>query len=99
MSTPPNYLTYFGLREAPFSKDVGDADMWLPPSRQAVCDELIDAVSEHDSVLLTGDPGVGKTCLLRALRHRVPEAGCRLTYCHNATLGRRDFYQIGRAHV
>jgi type II secretory pathway predicted ATPase ExeA len=93
MSTPPNYLTYFGLREAPFSKDVGDADLWLPPSRQAVCDELIDAVSEHDSVLLTGDPGVGKTCLLRALRHRVPEAGCRLTYCHNATLGRRDFYR------
>ena len=46
-----------------------------------------------DSVVLVGDPGVGKTCVLRALRLRLPEAGFRLTYCHNATLGRRDFYR------
>ena len=43
--------------------------------------------------MLVGDPGVGKTCVLRALRLRLPEAGFRLTYCHNATLGRRDFYR------
>ncbi len=29
---------------------------------------------------------------LRALRHRLA-TGFRLTYCHNATLGRRDFYR------
>ena len=34
-----------------------------------------------------------KTCALRALRRRLPEAGYRLTYCHNATLGKRDFYR------
>ena len=44
-------------------------------------------------MLLYGEPGVGKTCVLRALRHRLPQAGFRLTYCHNATLGRRDFYR------
>ncbi len=54
---------------------------------------LREATHEHASVLLVGDPGVGKTCLLRALRHRLPEAGFRLTYCHDATLGRRDFYR------
>jgi type II secretory pathway predicted ATPase ExeA len=27
------------------------------------------------------------------LRHRLPQGGFRLTYCHNATLGRRDFYR------
>ena len=43
--------------------------------------------------MLVGEPGVGKTCVLRALRHRLPQAGFRLTYCHNATLGRRDFYR------
>ena len=31
--------------------------------------------------------------MLRALRHRLPQGGYRLTYCHNATLGRRDFYR------
>jgi type II secretory pathway predicted ATPase ExeA len=43
--------------------------------------------------MLVGDPGVGKTCLLRALRQVLPQEGFRLTYCHNATLGRRDFYR------
>lgn len=30
---------------------------------------------------------------MRALRHRLPKNSFRLTYCHNATLGRRDFYR------
>lgn len=93
MSTPVPYLAFVGLREPPFAKDIADADLWLPAARQAVADDLIEAVTDHASALLTGDPGVGKTCLLRALRHRLPQAGCRLTYCHNATLGRRDFYR------
>jgi type II secretory pathway predicted ATPase ExeA len=44
-------------------------------------------------VVLTGEPGVGKTCVLRALRKRLASDVFRLTYCHNATLGRRDFYR------
>ena len=82
-----------GLKVAPFSKEIADADLWLPTSKAGVVDDLCEAVSDHASVLLTGDPGVGKTCVLRALRKRLPEAGFRLTYCHNATLGRRDFYR------
>lgn len=87
------YLAAFGLKDAPFSKEIADADLWLPSSKQGVVDSLIDAISERASVVLTGEPGVGKTCVLRALRHRIPHAGFRLTYCHNATLGRRDFYR------
>jgi general secretion pathway protein A len=30
---------------------------------------------------------------MRAVRHRLPIDGFKLTYCHNATLGRRDFYR------
>jgi general secretion pathway protein A len=88
-----SYLAPFGLKDAPFSKEIADADLWLPSSKAEVVEELFEAISEHASVLLTGDPGVGKTCVLRALRKRLPEAGYRLTYCHNATLGRRDFYR------
>lgn len=89
----PAYLSHFGLREAPFHKDLDDRALWLPPSKLGVCQALEEAVSEHASVVLTGEPGVGKTCLLRAMRARLPERGYRLTYCHNATLGRRDFYR------
>jgi general secretion pathway protein A len=88
-----NYLTPFGLKEPPFSKEIADADLWLPSSKASLVDDLCEALEERASVLLTGEPGVGKTCVLRALRKRLPEAGYRLTYCHNATLGRRDFYR------
>ena len=87
------YLTHFGLKSAPFSKEIGDTELWMPPSKKAVVDELIEALEERASVLLTGEPGVGKTCVLRALRQRLPQGAFRLTYYHNATLGRRDFYR------
>jgi len=89
----PNDLTHFGLAAAPFTKEISDDDLWLPPSKIAIVDQLVDALSARQSVLLTGEPGVGKTCVLRALRRRLPESAFRLTYCHNATLGRRDFYR------
>jgi general secretion pathway protein A len=88
-----SYLDCFGLKEPPFSKEIADADLWLPSSKQAVADDLLDALTARASVVLVGEPGVGKTCVLRAIRHRVAAAGYRLTYSHNATLGRRDFYR------
>ncbi|HRY90249.1 MAG TPA: AAA family ATPase [Rubrivivax sp.] len=88
------YLAHFGLTAAPFSKEIPDGDLWMPPSKSAVVDELIEALSERSSILLTGEPGVGKTCVLRALRQRLPQGAFRLTYYHNATLGRRDFYRL-----
>ena len=92
MSTE-SYVGFFALAAPPFSKEVADRELWLPSSKSALVDELVEALEERSSVLLTGEPGVGKTCVLRALRARLPEAGFRLTYCHNATLGRRDFYR------
>jgi general secretion pathway protein A len=86
-------LTHFGLREAPFSKEIDDAELWLPSSKKDLVDDLEAALADRESVLLVGEPGVGKTCVLRALRHRLPQAGFRLTYCRNATLGRRDIYR------
>jgi type II secretory pathway predicted ATPase ExeA len=88
-----NYLRVFELREAPFSKELPDAELWLSPSRQALVDDMLEALDERASIVLVGEPGVGKTAVLRALRQRVAQGAFRLTYCHNATLGRRDFYR------
>jgi type II secretory pathway predicted ATPase ExeA len=93
MSTHVAYVTHFALSGAPFTKEIEDQDLWLPASKRELVDELLDALAARESVALTGEPGVGKTCVLRALRHRLPQQGFRLTYCHNATLGRRDFYR------
>ena len=87
------YLRHFGIASPPFSKDIEDDALWLPSSRKEVVDELVEAMHDRHHALVVGDPGVGKTCMLRALRRRLPASGFRLTYCHNATLGRRDFYR------
>lgn len=86
-------LSWFGLRVSPFTKEIADDDLWLPNSKSDLVDDLTEAIETHATVLLTGEPGVGKTCVLRALRRRLPSDMFRLTYCHNATLGRRDFYR------
>jgi general secretion pathway protein A len=91
--TSSSDLTCFGLRSSPFTKEIDDGDLWLPESKAVLVTEIEDALRERQSVMLLGEPGVGKTCVLRALRRRLPQAGFRLTYCRNATLGRRDFYR------
>ena len=88
-----DYLNHFGLKDAPFSKEIPDSELWMPPSKQALVDELVEAIHERHSVALTGEPGIGKTCVLRALRNSLDSAVFRFTYCHNVTVGRRDFYR------
>lgn len=87
------WLSHWGLREVPFTKEIADGELWVPSSRQGVVEALVAACRERGHTALVGEPGVGKTCVLRALRHRLPQNGFRLTYCHNVTLGRRDFYR------
>ena len=84
---------YFSLSAAPFTKEVTDQDLWLPPSTVSAIDDLVECLDSRASALITGESGVGKTCILRAVRQRLPKERFRLTYCHNATLGRRDFYR------
>jgi len=91
--TTSSDLSAFGLRSSPFTKEIDDADLWLPESKAALVADIQESLTERQSVLLLGEPGVGKTCVLRALRRNLPQAGFRLTYCRNATLGRRDFYR------
>lgn len=73
---------HFGLNAVPFSKEITDAELWVPSSRLRVVEQVVDACHDRGHILLTGEPGVGKTCVLRAVRHRLPTAGFRLTYCH-----------------
>jgi general secretion pathway protein A len=88
-----DYLSHFGLSAEPFAKDIGDAELWMPPSKQTLVEDLTEAMHARASALLTGEPGVGKTCVLRALRHALAPANFRLVYCQNTTVGRRDFYR------
>lgn len=87
------YLKHFGLHRDPFSKEIDGDEVWLPPLKVQVVDDLCHAIVARQWALLTAEPGAGKTTVLRAVRHRMRSERVRLTYCHNTTLGRRDFYR------
>jgi len=91
METP--VVDHFDLEDRPFRKDIEDERLWLPPSKQGLVETITRALRRRENVVLTGEPGVGKTCVLRAVRDRLSETDIRLNYLHNSTLSRRDFYR------
>jgi general secretion pathway protein A len=86
-------IRHFSLNGAPFTKEIGDNELWLPTSKKALVEEIVEAIRARESLALGGDAGVGKNCVLRAVRQALPPKEFRITYCQNATLGRRDFYR------
>ena len=89
----PSIEEHFGFASLPFHKTIDDGELWLPDSKRQIVDTICCAVERRQNLVLTGEPGVGKTCVLRAVRHRLGDGDVRLTYCHNVTLSRRDFYR------
>ena len=51
------------------------------------------AVEGRSSAVLTGDPGTGKTFVLRALEEKLPQSRYRISYIHNSHVNYRDFYR------
>jgi type II secretory pathway predicted ATPase ExeA len=87
------YQTFFSLSAPPFQKGVCEGELYRPSNSLLLQAQLIAAIRQHQQIALYGEPGAGKTCLLRAVRHELPQDQFRLTYCANVTLGRRDFYR------
>lgn len=83
----------FGLTRHPFSKELAPDKLWLEPRREDAIERLTETVVHRRHALVVAEPGVGKTCVLRALRHRLSAAHYRLVYAVPVSLGLRDFYR------
>jgi len=83
----------FGLSSQPFDKDIPVDLMWMDGGRQSALERLAQTITHRQHGLVIGEPGVGKTCVLRALRERLSPAHFRIEYVAHVTLGRRDFYR------
>lgn len=69
---PPMYAAYYGLDRAPFDARRGDQDPVLPDAQLDALSSLLQAVVDRREVMaMTGEAGMGKTTLLRALRARI----------------------------
>ena len=75
----------------------GVAGVTRPTGNSAAIREvltLIEQVAPHESsVLVLGESGIGKTCVVRALEDALSRVHFRLTYVAHVTLAPRDFYR------
>jgi type II secretory pathway predicted ATPase ExeA len=83
----------FGLTKDPFSKDVPIDEFFEHVGAAAALKRLKAALEGRASAVLTGEPGTGKTFVLRALEEKLPQGRFRFTYIHNSHVNVRDFYR------
>lgn len=86
-------LTRFGLARAPFTKEFTAGDLFNATPIADAITRLRAAVESRTSAVLTGESGVGKTCVLRGLEATLNPARFRLLYLHHANVSSRDFYR------
>lgn len=86
-------LNRYGLSRPPFSKEVAAHDLLVLDKAQDIRTRLLAAIEGKASAVLTGEAGVGKTFLLRALEEELNPSRYKVTYIHNASVNRRDFYR------
>jgi len=86
-------MAAFSLHRQPFGRSLDSGDLWLDEAHEHAIERLVGAVTRHEHVLLKGESGAGKNCVLRAMRDRLSPAHFRCVYIANVTLGRRDFYR------
>lgn len=80
------YLTFYGLREPPFSPTPDPRFLFQSARHREALAQLVYGVRERKGfIVLTGEIGTGKTTLLRALLERC-DASTRVAYVHNSAL-------------
>jgi general secretion pathway protein A len=68
------WCTYFRFSEPPFQYDPGRRFLYLSKKHEEVLAELIDFITSRRGIaLVTGEIGIGKTMLVRALVQRLPQ--------------------------
>lgn len=81
------YLTFYGLREAPFSAAPDPRFLFQSERHRDALAQLIYGVQERKGfTVLTGEIGTGKTTLLRAMLDQV-DPSTSVAYVHNPVLG------------
>src|SRR5947209_9007176 len=78
------YLSFYGLREAPFAPTPDPKFLFQSPRHREALAQLIYGVRERKGfIVLTGEIGTGKTTLLRTLLERL-DATTPVAYVHNS---------------
>lgn len=78
------------FRKTPLTRELRVEDMLVLPQFEQARDAIVDRLERRMSAAVISPAGTGKTCLLRAIRARLPEARHRVHYVKVTDLGKRD---------
>jgi type II secretory pathway predicted ATPase ExeA len=85
-------LSYFGLSEVPFGKEIPTAALLLLPSVKNNLAAARLLVETRGIGIITGKAGSGKSCLLRLLADGLPTGLYRTFYLGHSSVGVVEFY-------
>jgi len=94
---------YFGLKKRPFSKEISTDEMFQSYDSKETLIRL-DHLKNHRGIfLLTGEPGGGKTSILRKFVSKLNPQVYRHAYTPHSSVTRSDFYRqlnfiLGQSH-
>lgn len=81
-------LSCFGFKRMPFSYEI--MDFHMNGNRQLLLDRLRDFLCIRGFAVISGDPGTGKSMLLKHLCSSLPSNSYKVVYIPFATLGSSD---------
>jgi general secretion pathway protein A len=82
-----NLLAFFSLRRNPFSTSPNPRDLyWTPQTAQALSDLTAGLASGKNLIVLSGEPGTGKTTLINHLLNSLREREVPVAFVFNSHL-------------
>lgn len=90
MSKIKDFTSRFGFNRLPFTCEIRNQDRYVNDIYQKPIDHLYRTVDKRMCGALIAPAGTGKTAVLRALIHRLPEARYRVHYVKVTSLSKRD---------
>lgn len=86
-------LAEFGFKKMPFDKSIKVQDLFASYDVKEI-EARLEYVKQHRGILLlTGEPGSGKTTILRKFVHQLNPASYEHCYSPHATINRNEFYR------
>lgn len=89
-------VAHFGLLKRPFGKDIPTANLYLTDQHRVVLRKLEQTVLHGGHAALSGEVGVGKSTLLRALYARLPESRHSCHYVGNELPSRAILREVAQ---
>lgn len=87
------YSDHFGFRKTPFTRDIPTHELFRSSDIDEVVSRLTYAAEQQLFAVVTGNPGSGKTTLIRKFTAELPSARFLTLYLSDSKLTPRHFYK------